>query len=128
MFSVISRTLVGGGFLTLCGDAVGVFYSPNWLGYRTLVAVVGGGGEGFLTLCIDAVGVILQPEPTRLDGLVSYLGHLLVKVPLRIEVVSVFCSPNWLHHKTLVSGGRGFTPLQEDGLCILLPHHQPTWL
>ena len=31
LFSVISRTLVGGG-VTLCRDSVGVFYSPSWLG------------------------------------------------------------------------------------------------
>ena len=32
LFSVISRTLVGGGVLPLCRGAVGVFYSPSWLG------------------------------------------------------------------------------------------------
>ena len=31
MFSVISRTFVG-GVLPICGGAVGVFYSPNRLG------------------------------------------------------------------------------------------------
>ena len=30
LFSVISRTLVG-GVLPLCRDSVGVFYSPSWL-------------------------------------------------------------------------------------------------
>ena len=32
LFSVISRTLVGGGVLPLCRGAVSVFYSPSWLG------------------------------------------------------------------------------------------------
>ena len=31
-FSVISRSLVGGGVLPLCRGAVSVFYSPNRLG------------------------------------------------------------------------------------------------
>ena len=32
LFSVISRSLVEGGVLPLCRDAVRVFYSPSWLG------------------------------------------------------------------------------------------------
>ena len=35
LFSVISRTLVG-GVLPLCREAVGVFYSPSWLGKRRM--------------------------------------------------------------------------------------------
>ena len=34
LFSVISRKLIGEGFLLLCRDAVSVFYSPSQLGKR----------------------------------------------------------------------------------------------
>ena len=37
LFSVISRTLFG-GFLTLCREAVSVFYSPSWLGHITVLS------------------------------------------------------------------------------------------
>ena len=38
LFSVISRTLIGGGgLLHLCRDSVGVFYSPNQLCKRVTV-------------------------------------------------------------------------------------------
>ena len=33
LFSVISRTLVG-GVLPLCWDAIGIFCRPSWLGYQ----------------------------------------------------------------------------------------------
>ena len=39
LFSVISRTLVGWE-LPLCRDAASVFYSPSWVGHRTLVGGV----------------------------------------------------------------------------------------
>ena len=35
-FNFISRALVG-GVLPLCRDAVGVFYSPSWLGWEEMV-------------------------------------------------------------------------------------------
>ena len=42
LFSVITRTLVGGGGLPLCRDAIGVFCSPNRLGQWALYIYIRG--------------------------------------------------------------------------------------
>ena len=56
LFSVISRhSLVR--VLHLCRDAVGVFYSPCWLGWDGLVSCRGHSLVRVLPLCRDAVGV-----------------------------------------------------------------------
>ena len=49
LFSVIYRTLVG-RILHLCRDAVDVFYSPSWLGHRTLVV-----GRSYLSAAMLSV-------------------------------------------------------------------------
>ena len=54
---------VCGGVLSLYRDAVGVYYRPSLLGYKTLVCVC---VWGVLPLCRDAVGVFYRP---------SLLGH-----------------------------------------------------
>ena len=38
-WSLTIRMLTEWGFLLLCGDVVGVFYSPSWLGHPKLVAL-----------------------------------------------------------------------------------------
>ena len=40
LVSVVSRTLIGGGVLPLCREAVGVFYSPSVLGNVLLIYII----------------------------------------------------------------------------------------
>ena len=55
LFSVLSRTLIG-GVLPLCRDAIGVIYSPNWLGniirWKTLSTPVGWVGTIFVIIVL----------------------------------------------------------------------------
>ena len=102
------RTLIG-GVLLLCRDAVGVFYSPSWLGHRTLIG-------GVLPLCRDAVDVFYSP---------SWLGHrtLIGGVLLLCrDAIGVFYSPSWLDHRTLIGG---VLPLCRDAVDVF---YSPSWL
>ena len=98
------------GSLTLCRDAVLVFYNPDHLRHRTLVG-------GSLTPCRDAVLVFYKP---------SRLGH-------RIHVGEVYPSVQMqsLYSTTQAIWATGhslgkFTSLQKCSRCILQP--QPTGL
>ena len=85
LFSVISRALFG-GVLPLCGDVVGIFYSPSWLGHTTLVGEV-------LPFCRDAVGLFYRP--CRL-GHRPLVGEVLT---LCSDAVGLFYSLSWLGHE-----------------------------
>ena len=84
------RTLVG-GVLSLCRDAISVFYSPNRQGHRTLV----GGGPVPLQRCNQR---ILQPQPTGSQD-TRWGSPILCR-----DAISEFFSPNRLCHRTLVKG------------------------
>ena len=85
---VICRAL-GGGVLTLCWDAVGIFCSASWMGCMTLVGRI-------LPLCIDAVGVFCSPS--RLSNRTLVRGAL----PFCRDDIGILCCPSWLDQKTLV--------------------------
>ena len=94
LFSVISRTIVG-GILLLCRDAVGVFYSPSWLGRppfgwafsapMTLSSVSGGTNSGAVTHMNIGVSVTIDSYSRNL-----YAYGWSASVSLRI-FVCVFC-------------------------------------
>ena len=123
-----------GRVLPLCRDAVGVFYSPNRLGHRTLV------WEG-LTPLQRCSRRILQPKstgpqdtclggsypPAEMQSAYSTAqidwatGHSFRRVlPLCRDAVGVFYSANRLGHRTLVR--EGLTPLQRCSRRILHPN------
>ena len=108
-FSVMSGTLV----LTLCREAVGVFYSPSLLSHQDIrwgsltplqrssrcilqPQLIGPPGTlvgGVLLLCRDRSRCILQPQ------LIEPPGHSLGSLPLCREAVGVFYSPSLLGHQ-----------------------------
>ena len=108
------------GVLPQGRDAVGVFYSPNQLGHRTLVIAKGSytwaemqsvystaptdwatghslWGRG-LTTWQRCSRCILHPQLTRLQDTVCEEEVL----PLGRDAVGVFYSPNWQGYRTLV--------------------------
>ena len=107
LFSVLWHSLVGG--ITLCRDAVGVFYSSSRLGYRILIG-------GVLPFCRNAVGVFYSPSclSNRKLG-----GRGLHRCS---DAVVVFYSPSRLDHGAHC--GRSLTLLQRCNRWILQP--QPT--
>ena len=82
---------MGKWVLTLCRDAIGVFYSPSRLGHRTPV-------EGVFLLCRDAVGLFYSPS--RLGHWTLFGGVLL----FCRDAVGLFYSPSRLGHWTLFGG------------------------
>ena len=70
LFSVISRVLVE-EVLPLCWDAVGVFYSPNWLGWPNDIR------RKFLTVvCVN----VIKREPPTTSALVTRLCDWLQRM------------------------------------------------
>ena len=120
-----------GGALSLCGDAVGVFCSPSWRGYRTLV------GRSLIPLqrCSRCIlqSQLTEPQDTLWEEPYPFVemqsvysavaadgatGHSLGgALSLCRDAVGVFCNPSWRGHRTLV--GRNLIALQRCSRCIL---------
>ena len=129
---VILRTLIG-GILSLCRDAVGVFYSPSQLGQSYPELLLQGNltplqrsshiqdtlGWGCLTLLQRCSRCILHTQPTGPVILRTLIGGIL---SLCRDAVGVFYSPSWLGQSYPGFSLRGnLTPLLRSSQCILQP-------
>ena len=108
LFSVISRTLIG-GVLPLYRGAVSVFYSQSWLGHRIFVGEV-------LPLYRDTVSVFYSFS--WLDHK-TFVGEVLLFCR---DAIGVFYSLRQLGHRTL----EGVLPLCRDAPVYSIALRQST--
>ena len=143
LFHIISRTFIR-EVLPLGRDAVGVFYSPSWLGHSLtecyplaeMQSVYSAAPANWAKDLIKCYGsrpsgpvsdsnekVLCIPQSSSITGtwswdcLVSYPGHLLEGVlPLCRDAIGILYSPSRLGYLL-----GNFTPLQRCRSCILQP-------